>query len=354
MSKLYSYGLNDETIQWIAAFLQERTQCVKINSAISKSKPVLSGIPQGSVLGPLLFIIYINDLPSVCQDFCNIFLFADDAKLYKCITNQLDADTLNMCFKNLLAWSDNWLMKLNISKCNVLSLQSNKNNIAVFNYISSDSVTLGRVDNIKDLGVTMSSNLSFKEHIHEKINTAYRLLGIIRRNFSGVDVFTFITLYKSFVRSHLEYANSAWNPCSMVLIRDIEKVQKRATKHVLSCKHMAYKQRLEYLHLPTLKYRRLRGDMIEVYKIMHELYEPAIVPLLKRNLDIRTRGNSLKLLVERCNTDIGRFSFCHRVVKCWNMLPDSVVNSASLNNFKANIDKHFKDHDIYYDFEAEL
>ena len=259
-----------------------------------------------------------------------------------------------MCFKNLLAWSDNWLMKLNISKCNVLSLQSNKNNIAVFNYISSDSVTLGRVDNIKDLGVTMSSNLSFKEHIHEKINTAYRLLGIIRRNFSGVDVFTFITLYKSFVRSHLEYANSAWNPCSMVLIRDIEKVQKRATKHVLSCKHMAYKQRLEYLHLPTLKYRRLRGDMIEVYKIMHELYEPAIVPLLKRNLDIRTRGNSLKLLVERCNTDIGRFSFCHRVVKCWNMLPDSVVNSASLNNFKANIDKHFKDHDIYYDFEAEL
>ena len=180
------------------------------------------------------------------------------------------------------------------------------------------------------------------------------MLGIIKRNFNAVDAFTFITLYKSFVRSQLEYANSIWNPCTIGIVHDIEKVQKRATKYVKACKDLSYEDRLRYLQLPTLKYRRLRGDLIQVYKILHNLYEPSTVPNLPRSADLRTRGNSLKLLVERCRLDIRRFSFCSRVVKYWNSLPDTAVNSDSLNCFKTDVDKHFKCTNMYFDFEADL
>ena len=134
LSKLRSYGINDELIEWIKSFLSYRTQCVKVNQKVSDSKAVLSGIPQGSVLGPLLFVIYINDLPNLLNNFCDIYLFADDTKLYKCIYSQQDSDDLNKGFNCILEWSNNWLMKLNILKCKVLSVYSNKNNYVKYEY----------------------------------------------------------------------------------------------------------------------------------------------------------------------------------------------------------------------------
>ena len=134
MSKLHSYGINVELINWIRSFLGDRSQHVKINNVLSSNQPVLSGIPHGSVLGPLLFIIYINDLPEVCSAMCHTFLFADDAKLYKCVRNQHDAVILNQGFEKMTEWCKKWLMKLNVNKCKVLSLCSNKNNIVKYRY----------------------------------------------------------------------------------------------------------------------------------------------------------------------------------------------------------------------------
>ena len=121
------------------------------------------------------------------------------------------------------------------------------------------------VETFKDLGVQFDSKLTFDGHIQEKINKAYSVLGIIKRNFIYVDKSTFILLYKAMVRPHIEYAHSVWNPFFKGNIDNIEKVQKRATKLVISLKHLRYKERLEQLKLPTLKYRRARGDMIEVW-----------------------------------------------------------------------------------------
>ena len=123
-------------------------------------------------------------------------------------------------------------------------------------------------------------------------------------------------------------------PTKFGTIRDIEKVQKRATKMVRGCKNLNYSERLRYLALPTLRYRRLRGDMIEVYKILHGYYDSNVVPTLLRNHDTRSRGNSLKLLHVRCNLDVKKYSFCLRVVGYWNSLPDNVVTACSLNSFK--------------------
>ena len=356
LSKLCAYGVNEELIKWIESFLVSRFQRVRINGELSKAQPVLSGIPQGSVLGPILFIIYINDLPDMCSTLCNTYLFADDAKLYKCICNQQDAECLNVGFESMLQWSQTWLMKLNLNKCKVLSLCNNKKNIIKYDYGSnlhaSSFMTLGRVESIKDLGVVVDSELQFMSHAHEKINLAYRMLGVIKRNFLNIGTDLFIILYKSFVRCHLEYANSVWNPYKIGIVHDLEKVQKRATKSIKGFSKLSYKERLIKLHLPTLKYRRLRGDMIEVFKILTNRYSPMVAPVLLRNVNCRTRGNALKLLVKRCKLDIRKFSFCERVVGIWNSLPNWVVESESLNSFKCNFDKFCKDKDLFYNYEA--
>ena len=135
LSKLSSYGLPDELVKWIEAFLCSRTQRVRINGAFSEKKPVLSGIPQGSVLGPLLFIIYINDLPSVCEELCKIFLFADDSKLYKHITTEEDYLNLKQSCQNVFNWSEQWLMRLNTAKCKILTITKNSNYIHLYDYM---------------------------------------------------------------------------------------------------------------------------------------------------------------------------------------------------------------------------
>lgn len=138
------------------------------------------------------------------------------------------------------------------------------------------------------------------------------------------------------------------------LIREIEAIQKRATKLIRGCRNMDYISRLAWLELPTLKYRRFRGDMLELYKILNNLYDSKTVPVFEMHLDTRTRGNSFKIKVDRCNYDVRKFSFCSRVVKAWNSLPESVVASTSVNAFKRNFDKNYMKHSLYYDFEADI
>ena len=185
-------------------------------------------------------------------------------------------------------------MKLNINKCKVLSIAHNKNDILDYDYTIgdciSDVVKLEHVSSITDLGVIIiTSNLSFSEHIYSKINVANKMLGLIKRNFINLDKASFLSVYKSVVRCHLEYAHSVWSPYHKGLIFDLEKVQKRATKLVEECKKMSYIDRLKYLNLPTLKYRRIRGDMIEVFKIVNNYYDSLVVPNLEVSSENRNR-----------------------------------------------------------------
>jgi len=156
---------------------------------------------------------------------------------------------------------------------------------------------LEKVKSMVDLGVRFDSNLTFSDHISEKINKVYSILGIIKRNFIYMDEHTFILLYKSLVRPHVEFANSVWCPYKIGDLIEIEKIQKRATKLVIKLKNESYIDRLTYLNLPTLKYRRLRGDMIEVFIITHNIsaYDTTVAPDLIFNERANTRGNHYKL-----------------------------------------------------------
>lgn len=357
--KLKSYGMSDKLVTWIEAFLCDRKQSVVINGKSSSAKSVLSGIPQGSVLGPLLFVIYVNDLPPTC-DYAPLFLFADDSKLYKHVLEASDCDLLLHDTQRVLDWCDQWLMKVNVNKCKKLTLYTGNSVSHDFKYgfnIPCDNGNVYReidsVSHISDLGVTIDSKLNFSIHIYDKINKAYRFLGLIRRTFSGASKDVLVLLYKSLVRSQLEYANSVFNPHLKGLIEDLEKVQRRATKMIPECSGLCYKDRLVLLKLPTLKYRRARGDMIELFKIVHGLYDPAVCPPLSFSAT-STRGHTFKLEHTYARLNIRKYSFFVRTVGIWNALPQVVVNASSLNTFKSQLDKFWSSHAFVYDWEAEV
>ena len=287
----------------------------------------------------------------------DLFLFADDAKLFKHVLEVKDAVALNDSCQRILDWSEKWKMSLNFDKCKSLTIAHGKAAIDFkYNFVSSASevINIERLKNMKDLGVTVDLNLSFKEHIYEKINKAYQIIGIMSRNFRDLDKFSFIMIYKSLVRSHVEYAVSVWNPYKDYLINDIEKVQKRATKLVKGLRAKSYIERLKILQLPTLKFRRARGDMIEVFKILTKRYDDQVGPLLIRSSNVRTRGHPLKLETARAGYDLRKYSFTCRVVSLWNSLPENVVCAESVNSFKNRLDKHWSNQDLFYNYKAEF
>ena len=194
--KLQHYNVNLNIVAWIQAFLTNRKHRVKLNNSFSSWCAVLSGIPQGSILGPLLFIIFINDLPEVCKEINNIFLYADDAKLFRHVKTQFDNLLLQDMINSLQSWTDTWQLKLNVDKCVTVSYgrQVDKSHSYYLSGGSTDC-TLLRLDSFKDLGVTFQSDMSFKVHIANQINNANSMLGIIKRNFRDIKQNAFIMLY---------------------------------------------------------------------------------------------------------------------------------------------------------------
>ena len=162
--KLESYGINGNILNWIKAFLSGRSQVVKVNGAGSESTAVLSGIPQGSVVGPLLFVIYINDLPEAVTS--DALLFADDTKLYRQITSREDAHILQCDLDSLRDWSEKGLLMFNLDKCHVLTLGKFENTMYTHRYNMYGN-ELEHVFEEKDLGVTRDNELRFEEHISE-------------------------------------------------------------------------------------------------------------------------------------------------------------------------------------------
>ena len=154
------------------------------------------------------------------------------------------------------------------------------------------------------------------------------------------------------MRPNLEYANSIWSPYKIKDITAIENVQRRATKLIPSLKDLEYEERLMKLKLPTLKYRRARGDMIETYKLTSGIYDKTLPNLLVYNTDYVTRGHSKKLTIQRCNKNIRSNFFTQRIAPLWNNLPDSVVNAPTIQTFESRLDKHWTNAEMKYNYRA--
>ena len=333
LKKLNAYGIKGKELDWIKSFLSDRHQSVKVNGKLSKKCKVLSGVPQGSVLGPLLFVIYINDLPEVTNS--KMYLFADDTKLVEEINNVDDAIRLQQDIDAMEKWSNDWLLRFHPDKCHVLTIGKFWNIKHSHPYAIGGSV-LEHVDQEKDLGVIIDGELTFDEHIFSKIKKANSIVGLISRSFDFLSPEMFRTLFMAFVRPHLEYAQAVWSPRLIKHIDAIENVQRRATRLVSGYKNYSYEDRLRSINLPSLKIRRKIGDMVEVYKHLH-VYDKSSA---SQKFVLRTRPHrqhNHELQKNFANDGVRGYqtnSLYYRSVDPWNNLPDYVVDAPSVTKFK--------------------
>ena len=350
LKKLKGYGIDGNILQWISSFLSGRKQFVSINGQESETVNVTSGVPQGSVLGPTLFIYFINDLPSISTEKTKIF--ADDTKSYTEIHSINDAQKLQTCINLLVDWSEKWLLRFNSSKCKILHL--GKNNPKYEYYIYNDGVksVLEETTSEKDLGVLVDNNLDFKGHVNETVKKSRQVSGLIMSTIENKTKDIMVLLFKALVRPKLEYANSVWCPYNKFIIKHIEQVQRHYTKRITGTKGMTYYERLVYLKLPSLEYRRVRGDLIETYKIKTGLYDPITTStLFDLPYNKNTRNNSSKIFKKRAKQKPYQKFFTNRIVNLWNSLPKFVVQAKNLNDFKNKIDSHLNEHKYNIDLE---
>jgi len=191
---------------------------------------VVSGVPQGTVLGPLLFLTYINDLPDKLHS--SVRLFADDCVLYHEIHNEIDAEELQEDLNTLVEWEKQWQLCFNPSKCFIMRL-THARSTKHFEYKLGESI-LNETDGHPYLGVFISNKLNWKDHIHQITSKANRTLGFIRRNFYTCPKATKEAAYKALVRPLLEYSSATWDPYTKEQINKIEMVQKRSARFVFN------------------------------------------------------------------------------------------------------------------------
>lgn len=287
--KLHSYGIDGKLFDWLSDFLQSRSQSVMVNSVCSSKIRVTSGIPQGSVLGPLLFVIYINDLPNVVAS--HIKIFADDTNIFRAIESLEDQVSFQDDLSQLSEWSERWQLPFNVAKCNLIHYGS-KNPLFDY-YLNGENIPCGYFE--KDLGVTFDASLKFTLHIRNMVSKANSRLGLFKRNFSNLSRDVFLPLYKSLVRPLLEYCCIIWYPLLKTDSIEIEKVQRRATKLVPEVSHLCYAERLRFLQLDSLSFRRKRNDMLQVFKIIHNLDNLEVTDFFCFNNQSTTRGHDFKL-----------------------------------------------------------
>ena len=318
--KLLEVGIEGTTGRWVKKFLTDRTFNVRVGDHTSESELVTSGVPQGSVLGPLLFLIFINDLAQDLQNPC--FMFADDVKIAG-LELQRDLEVVHQ-------WSVKWDLPLNLSKCRVLTAGDNT-------YVLS-GLPLVRASEIKDLGVIMTDDFKPTAQCQRAANKARGELFRLRSTITCRKPEVFVPIYKAIVRPHLEYCVQAWAPYYRRDIACLEQVQRLATRMIAGQKGKSYEQRLRDLNLFSLERRRARGDLIETFKIVKGLSGLSLEELFTAAYSQNTRGNSCKLQRNYSRLEIRANFFSQRVIPMWNKLPQEVVSCTSVNAFKVALD----------------
>jgi ribonucleases P/MRP protein subunit RPP40 len=272
LHKLSSYGISGQLLKWISSFLSDRSQQTRVGCLLSDPIKLSSGVVQGSVIGPLLFVLFINDITHLFDNNkCTCKLFADDMKLYTVLHTNEDYSYLQEKLNVICNWSQDWQLGISYKKCNLMYIG---NTLCKPSLLLND-VSLAVVEQVKDLGVLIDSRLSFTPHIKEAVVRANVRANLIHKCFISRDVFTLVRAFKVYVRPLLEYASCTWSPHHTLKIKQIESVQRKFTKRLPGYASLSYENRLLRLDLDSLEMRRLRQDLLFTYKIVFNLINGA-------------------------------------------------------------------------------
>ena len=337
LQKLENYGIVGDTLDWLKDFLIGRHFSVRIHLVRSSEMNVCSGVPQGSVLGPLLFLIYVNDILECIQSPC--IMYADDLKIWRVIKDEDDADRLQQDLDFLVQWATSWCLPINAAKCSYMHI-GRENTVNAF-HIGGVLLPLTQCE--KDLGVLVSSTLKTARHTEKACANARGMLGAIRRSFYKLSPDAFKILYASHVRPRLEYGGPAAYPITMGELDQVERVQRAATRLVDGLHGKNYEERLQALNLYPQHYRRLRGDIILLRNILRGNLAPDLVSEFPLREDNSRRGHKFHLLKQASGKLSSKFRLSRRVVNIWNSLPAAVVDEDDEAKFKTKLDQHLRE-----------
>ena len=334
LSKLSAIDLHPSIVSWIHNYLAERHQFVVFNGVSSEITPVTSGVPQGSILGPLLFLIYIDDISQVnLSPGSKLVLYADDILLYRPISSVDDYRALQDDIDMLSSWTTLNAMTFNTTKCKTMIISRKRNQCLPPVPLTLNGTILEVVLTFKYLGVLLSSDLSWTHHIQGVCSKARKILGLLyRRYYQYSDSRTLCQLYLSLVRPHLDYATQVWDPHLQRDINSLECVQKFALRLCSKQWDTGYHELLNMFSLPSLENRRLHLKLCHLFKIVYGLcYFPPEAIVANNNLTHSSRSLMLQQPFSRTNAFY--HSFLPDTIRTWNNLPEYIVCAPSLNSF---------------------
>ena len=340
LHKLQAIGIDGKLFSCLQSFLSRRLQAVRINDVQSDYLPVISGVPQGSVLGPFLFLLFINDLPDIFEGSTKSKLFADDLKAYDSF-NAFNVFDSNEKFQNIInqiiKWSDTWQMSLSVSKCGSLLIIGNSNPCDD-QELMLNSVSLCNLDSVKDLGVIMDKRLCFAEHVDGVIAKSKQRSYLLFKAFKSREVSLMVFAFKVYILPLLDYCCPVWSPYKLQDIDRLEKVQRSFTKKLHGLNLLNYSERLQACKLPSLELRRLWSDLVVCYKIVHKLVDLDFDDFFELECSrYSTRGHKYKLRIPKIVNCIRKNFFSIRVLPIWNHLSSDIVSAPSAAAFKAMI-----------------
>ena len=371
----FQFGIDGMLLKFLTEYLSNRTQRVVVENTQSIPLPVLSGVPQGSIIGPLLFVIFINDIGDGISENSNISLYADDTKLYREINCDRDNELLQQDINLLNNWATNNLMRFHPEKCKVLSvsLQRERNSLMLLQALPFSqfvyclgNVPLDFVNSEKDLGVHINKSLTWTDHCNYLYSKANRNLGLLRRTCHFINnIRQRRNLYLALVRSQFEHCSSVWSPSSKVTMNKIEAIQKKCVKWILGEEFYSYTtetyfKKLKLLELLPIQSRLQLKDLKLLHNIIHNKSEitlpnyihfhSGISRLRSCHLDERSLvsdiipkiSNNYSKRKETTSTSLSQFtnSYFYRTINYWNALPRKIREITPAGTFETALTTH--------------
>ncbi len=343
LHKLDFYGIRGQIKNWIASFLTNRLQRVAVNGEYSSWHQVLSGVPQGTVLGPHLFLLFINDIQNAVRGVTR--LFADDCLIYHQIKSTDDEKLFQADLDRLIGWATTWGMRFNASKCKTMRI-SRKRNPGEPSY-EMDGVRLEATKESTYLGIQIQNDLGWEKQTQHAVTKATRVLNFIKRNFYMCSKNVKERLYLTLVRPHLDYGVAAWNPYKACQRAAIENVQRRAARFVFGDygRQSSVSSMLSTLEWEKLSDRRQIHQLTQFYKIIHQAIDVDASDYLQQKIQRARRGNNKQFQVNQISSTVYKNSFFPKCINVWNDLPQPLIDSATYKTFRDAYANHIRTSD---------